>query len=167
MRKVYYSTALIFLIIAVAYVILFIRKICSNEPIIDITAILMMIFSFFMAISFWQIGKHCKKQVEKSTIILNETYQNLLEIYDDIKDSQNKRDELSVRLFVIGVHDFGCYVWDVVTNFDYPKEIRDLELIDYISPLMKYSSGFNYYLDILKIIYGYEPEKNKQPFSFL
>ena len=50
---------------------------------------------------------------------------------------------------------------------NYPKEIRDLELIDYISPLMKYSSGFNYYLDILKIIYGYEPEKNKQPFSFL
>ena len=49
---------------------------------------------------------------------------------------------------------------------NYPKENRDKEIVDYISPLIKYNSDFNYYLDILKIIYEYEPEKNKQPFSF-
>ncbi len=125
MRKVYYSTAIIFLIVAVAYVILLIRKICSNEPINDIESIFMMIFSFFMAISFLEIGKYCKIRMEKSTAFLNETYQKLLEIYDGINISQDRRDELSVRLFVTGVHDFGCYVWNIVTNYDYPKDIRD------------------------------------------
>ena len=52
----------------------------------------------------------------------------------------------------------------ILCNF--PKENRDLEIIDYISPLIKYNADFNYYLDILKVVYGYEPEKNKQPFSF-
>ena len=52
----------------------------------------------------------------------------------------------------------------ILCNF--PKENRDLEIVDYISPLIKYNADFNYYLDILKLVYGYQPEKNKQPFSF-
>ena len=52
----------------------------------------------------------------------------------------------------------------ILCNF--PKEIRDLEIIDYISPLIKYTGGFNYYLDILKLVYGYDSKNNKQPFSF-
>ena len=61
-----------------------------------------------------------------------------------------------------------CYfVQSCLILCNYPKEIRDLELIDYLAPLIKYSSGYNYYLDILKLCYGYEPFKNKQPFSFL
>ena len=52
----------------------------------------------------------------------------------------------------------------IMCNF--PKENRDLDIVDYLSPLIKYSGGFNYYFDIMKLIYGYEPEKNKQPFSF-
>ena len=60
-----------------------------------------------------------------------------------------------------------CYfVQSCIILCNFPKEIRDLVLIDYLAPLIKYSSGYNYYFDILKLVYGYEPEKNKQPFSF-
>ena len=55
-----------------------------------------------------------------------------------------------------------CYfVQSCIILCNFPKEIRDLELIDYLAPLIKYSSGYNYYFDILKLVYGYEPEKNK------
>ena len=60
-----------------------------------------------------------------------------------------------------------CYfVQYCIILCNFPKENRDLELVDYIEPLIKYSSGYNYYFDILKLVYGYEPETNKQPFSF-
>ena len=49
----------------------------------------------------------------------------LMDIYDDINNSNGQKDELSVRLFVTGVHDFGCYVWDIVTDCTYPKATRD------------------------------------------
>ena len=60
-----------------------------------------------------------------------------------------------------------CYfVQACIILCNFPKENRDLEFIDYLAPLIKYSSGYNYYFDILKLVYGYEPKKNKQPFSF-
>ena len=60
-----------------------------------------------------------------------------------------------------------CYfVQYCIILCNFPKENRDLELVDYIAPLIRYSSSYNYYFDILKVVYGYQPEKNKQPFSF-
>ena len=60
-----------------------------------------------------------------------------------------------------------CYfVQYCIILCNFPKENRDLELIDYLAPLIKYSSSYNYYFDILKVVYEYCPEKNKQPFSF-
>ena len=58
------------------------------------------------------------------------------------------------------------FVQSCIILCNFPKKNRDLEIVDYISPLIKYSGGYNYYLDILKLLYGYEPDKNKQPFSF-
>ena len=52
----------------------------------------------------------------------------------------------------------------ILMNF--PLQIRDKELVDYISPLIQFSDGFNYYFDILKLIYNYQPDTDKQPFSF-
>ena len=77
-----------------------------------------------------------------------------------IENCSNDKNE---KLFINNNY-FAKFI-QILCNF--PKEIRDLELIDYISPLIKYRTRFSYYLDILKIIYGYETEKNKQPFSFL
>ena len=65
---------------------------------------------------------------------------------------------------IFGDNNYFSQFCIILCNF--PKEIRDLEIIDYISPLIKYSRGYNYYLDILKIVYGYDPKNNKQPFSF-
>ena len=62
--------------------------------------------------------------------------------------------------------DNNYLVQSCVILCNFPKEFRELEFIDYITPLIKYTSGFIYYLDILKLVYGYEPDKNKQPFTF-
>lgn len=121
MRKIYYSAGLGFLIIANVYVIMFFIKICHNETIGDFSPVLMMIFSFFMAWTFWGFGRRIKSREENTIKQLNETYQKLMSLYDDIKDSGENKDKLSIRMFVIGVHDFGGCVWDVVTG-DYPKE---------------------------------------------
>ena len=66
------------------------------------------------------------------------------------------------KLFAENNYFVQCCI--ILCNF--PKENRDLELVDYISPLIKYSCGYNYYLDIVKLVYGYEPDTNKQPFSY-
>ena len=72
MKKIYYSTALFFLIMAIAYATSFIMKVCRGEPIKDILQILMMGFSIFMAWIFWCIGRHCKSLVEKRAKTINE-----------------------------------------------------------------------------------------------
>ena len=58
------------------------------------------------------------------------------------------------------------FVQSCIILCNFAKENRDLELVDYISPLIKYSAGYNYYFDILKLIYGYESSTNKQPFCY-
>ena len=62
--------------------------------------------------------------------------------------------------------DNNYFVQCCIILCNFPKEIRDLEIVDYVSPLIKYSGGFNYYLDVLKLVYNYDPKNNKQAFSF-
>ena len=81
-------------------------------------------------------------------------------IFDKIKD--NCAIYENEKLFANNIY----IVQLIIILINFPKENRDLEIIDYISPLVKYNSYFNYYLDILKLVYGYEPEKNRQPFSY-
>ena len=77
-------------------------------------------------------------------------------IYEQCSISSN------VNLF----SDNNYFIQMCLTLINFPVQIRDKELVDYIQPLIKFSCGFNFYFDILKFIYKYEPEKDKQPFSF-
>ena len=58
------------------------------------------------------------------------------------------------------------FVQICITLCNFPKENRDLEIVDYLAPLTKYSENYNYYFDIMKLVYNYDPKNNKQPFHF-
>lgn len=125
MKKLYYSIGLIFLLLAIAYVALFIAKIYQGEKSDGISSVFMMIFTFFMSWTFFCFGRRCKSREKERVAFINETYQKLMDIYDDIKCTNGQKDMLSVKLFTTGVYDFGCYVWDFVTDTTYSKVIRD------------------------------------------
>ena len=122
MRKIYYSIGFTFMIIAAAYVTLIIIKVCQSQPLDDFRAIFMMLFSIFMAGSFFSFGKYSKNQELKTKKMIDESYQMLMNLYDEIKSNEN--DELSKRMFVIGVHEFGGFVWNIITDM-YPKDMKD------------------------------------------
>lgn len=122
MKKIYYSIGLTLLIIAAAYVTLIILKVCRSQPLDDFRAIFMMFFSFFMAASFFSFGKYSKNQELKNKKLIDESYLMLMDLYDEIKNNEN--DELSKRMFVIGVHEFGGFVWEVLTDM-YPKDMKN------------------------------------------
>ena len=75
-------------------------------------------------------------------------------------------EQCSISSNVALFSDNNYFIQFCLALINFPVQNRDKELVDYISPLIKFSSGFNYYFDILKLIYKYEPEKDKQPFSF-
>ena len=105
--------------------------------------------SFIMLIMFFIYKPEFYKK-EYINLILDKLYENCL---------NSKENE---KLFCN--NNYLAQICIILCNF--PKNIRNLEFIEHLRPLTKYSSYYNYYLDILKLVYGYEPEKNKQPFSF-
>lgn len=125
MRKIFYSFGLAFLAIAIADLALIIAKIYQGNQLDVFSASFIALLALFMALNFFSFGRHCKKQEQKRVAFINETYQKLMDIYEDINSPEGRKDKLSVRLFVTGVYDFGCYVWDIVTDETYPKNIRD------------------------------------------
>ena len=90
----------------------------------DWTSYASTIFIFILAFVYLRLGFTTDRRQENRINQLTTWYNKLLDIYEEIRDSQNKKDALSMNLFKSGVEDFSEIVFDILTS-SYRQDLKD------------------------------------------
>lgn len=139
MKKINFIVGAIFFALAVLFTIDVVWHMKQGSG-WSLTSILPTIFMYCLSGVYFYLGFVGNKREQKKMNELAETYRVLMDLYDDIKNPENSKDELSKRMFITGVHDFGCIVFDVTAGM-YPDKMK-YEAEKMLDNLMRHVAEF-------------------------
>lgn len=123
MKKNDYVAGLTFLAIAVIFTVASVWHIIRNKE-IEGTLVKVAIYFWILTAAYSYFTVQIRKKQREKIIDLTIAYMMLLDMYENIKNPENQQNELLNYLFISGVHDFGCVVFDILVS-TYPKEMKE------------------------------------------
>lgn len=122
MKKINFTVGSIFLILAMLFTIDIGWHVVQEKG-WSASSIVSTIFFYCLSAFYFYLGVRTTKMEKERMAKLTESYEVLMALYDEIKSNENPEDELSRRMFVIGVHDFGIEAFDIADGI-YPPEMQ-------------------------------------------
>lgn len=123
MKKINLSFGFFFLLLAVFFTIDIVMHNIRGDS-LRLTSYVPTVFMYCLAGIYLYLGCTAEKKQNNRMANLTAFYNDLLNTYEDILDSNNSKDMLSRKAFYSGVKDFGGIVFDILTS-SFPQNMKD------------------------------------------